>query len=156
MNAAYHWLNTTENEIIYNPDTTVQNTYIGSAEQQATSVVTDTNQNCYEGEAGCYSIYGFEVRLLSMFHLGLHDADRCLVSARYIYYYVVRGPLLIASSLLTFRLRKCVHNMDSQQPDCLDAQCSWHGCRYCHSNFSAPNITRTYGTCALCLVLVYI
>ena len=28
--------------------------------EQATSVVTETDQNCYTGETGCFSIYGFE------------------------------------------------------------------------------------------------
>ncbi|KAH7930678.1 glycoside hydrolase family 16 protein [Leucogyrophana mollusca] len=60
FNAGYIWQNTSQNEVINNPSISVQNTYIGGVEQQATSVVTDTNQNCYEGETGCYSVYGFE------------------------------------------------------------------------------------------------
>lgn len=28
--------------------------------QQATSVVTEIDQDCYEYETGCFSIYGFE------------------------------------------------------------------------------------------------
>lgn len=36
------------------------NTFKGSVTQQATSVVTSTDRNCYEGNGGCYSVYGFE------------------------------------------------------------------------------------------------
>ncbi|KAF8450630.1 glycoside hydrolase family 16 protein [Boletus edulis BED1] len=60
FNAGYIWQNTSANEVIANPTISVQNTYTGSVLQQATSVVTETNQLCYEGESGCYSIYGFE------------------------------------------------------------------------------------------------
>ncbi|KAI0783603.1 beta-glucan synthesis-associated [Abortiporus biennis] len=60
FNAGYIWLNTSENEIIPNPSLSKQNTFIGSATQQATSVITYTDQNCYEGNTGCFSVYGFE------------------------------------------------------------------------------------------------
>lgn len=60
FNAGYIWKNTSENEIIPNPSLTALNTYIGGVEQQATSGVTTTNQGCYEGETGCFSVYGFE------------------------------------------------------------------------------------------------
>ncbi|OSX59472.1 glycoside hydrolase family 16 protein [Postia placenta MAD-698-R-SB12] len=60
FNYGYLWFNTSENEIIPDPTISKQNSYIGGVLQQATSVVTDTNPNCYEGETGCYSIYGFE------------------------------------------------------------------------------------------------
>ncbi|KAG2156292.1 glycoside hydrolase family 16 protein [Suillus clintonianus] len=60
FNAGYIWKNTSDNEIIPNPSITVLNTYIGGVEQQATSAVTNTNQGCYEGETGCFSVYGFE------------------------------------------------------------------------------------------------
>lgn len=66
FNAGYIWKNTSANEVIVDPSISVQNTYIGSVLQQATSVVTDTNQACYEGETGCYSIYGFEVGHVSI------------------------------------------------------------------------------------------
>lgn len=49
--------------IITNTSGSVQNTYIGGSGQQATSVVTETDQNCYEKDAGCFSVYGFEVRV---------------------------------------------------------------------------------------------
>ncbi|KIM68922.1 glycoside hydrolase family 16 protein [Scleroderma citrinum Foug A] len=60
FNAGYIWQNTSQNEVIRDPTISVQNTYIGSVLQQATSVVTTTDPNCYEGTGGCFSIYGFE------------------------------------------------------------------------------------------------
>ncbi|KAJ8597400.1 glycoside hydrolase family 16 protein [Rhizopogon salebrosus TDB-379] len=60
FNAGYIWQNTSNNEVIPNPSITVQNTYIGGVQQQATSVLTNTNPNCYEGETGCFAVYGFE------------------------------------------------------------------------------------------------
>ncbi|EPQ59119.1 glycoside hydrolase family 16 protein [Gloeophyllum trabeum ATCC 11539] len=62
FNAGYIWANTSENEVIVDPSISQQNSFIGSATQQATSVVTATNQVCYEYEQGCYSIYGFEYK----------------------------------------------------------------------------------------------
>ncbi|KAF8755074.1 Glycoside hydrolase family 16 protein [Rhizoctonia solani] len=38
------------------------NTFIGNEWQQTTSVVTNTNQNCYTQEGGCFSTYGFEYK----------------------------------------------------------------------------------------------
>lgn len=61
FNAGYVWENTSANEVIPDPSISVQNTYTGSVLQQATSVVTETNQSCYDALSGCYSIYGFEV-----------------------------------------------------------------------------------------------
>ncbi|PIL37320.1 hypothetical protein GSI_01013 [Ganoderma sinense ZZ0214-1] len=60
FNHAYIWQNTSANEIITDPTISNQNTFKGSVTQQATSVVTDTDPNCYEYETGCFSIYGFE------------------------------------------------------------------------------------------------
>ncbi|KAI6152245.1 glycoside hydrolase family 16 protein [Pisolithus tinctorius] len=60
FNAGYLWKNTSLNEIIRDPTISTHNTYIGSVLQQATSVVTTTDQDCYEGTSGCFSIYGFE------------------------------------------------------------------------------------------------
>jgi len=60
FNHGYIWENTTDNMIIPNPSISSQNTFIGSSTQQATSVVTETNQGCYEQDLGCYSVYGFE------------------------------------------------------------------------------------------------
>ncbi|KAF9056531.1 glycoside hydrolase family 16 protein [Panaeolus papilionaceus] len=60
FNEAYQWFNTSSNLII--PDTTnsFMNTYLGGAFQQATSVVTENNQSCYELTGKCFSTYGFE------------------------------------------------------------------------------------------------
>lgn len=60
FNAGYLWQNTSQNEIIYNSTISSPNLYLGSVLQQATSVVTNTEHNCYEGTGGCFSIYGFE------------------------------------------------------------------------------------------------
>lgn len=38
------------------------NDFIGGPTQQATSVITQTDQNCYEGSTGCFSVYGFEYK----------------------------------------------------------------------------------------------
>ncbi|KAJ7489436.1 beta-glucan synthesis-associated [Mycena latifolia] len=60
FNAAYVWTNTSDNLIIPNNTISVLNSYIGGAFQQATSVVTQTNQLCYELLDNCFSVYGFE------------------------------------------------------------------------------------------------
>lgn len=62
FNHGYIWENTTQNLIIANPSISSLNTYIGSETQQATSVVTNTNPECYEQDQGCYSVYGFEYK----------------------------------------------------------------------------------------------
>lgn len=65
FNAGYEWFNTTSNPtnlIIPNSDITTLNPYIGGAFQQATSGVTETDQDCYELTQGCFSIYGFEYK----------------------------------------------------------------------------------------------
>jgi beta-glucanase (GH16 family) len=60
FNDAYVWFNTSDNLIIADPDISVLNSYIGGGFQQATSVVTQTNQQCYELLENCFSVYGFE------------------------------------------------------------------------------------------------
>ncbi|KAJ3009359.1 hypothetical protein NUW54_g2808 [Trametes sanguinea] len=62
FNHGYIWQNTSEYEIIADPSISYQNTFIGSVTQQATSVVTETDPLCYEYDAGCFSIYGFEYK----------------------------------------------------------------------------------------------
>jgi len=62
FNHRYIWENTTDNMYIADPTMSQLNTYIGSVTQQATSVVTQTDQNCYEGGTGCFSVYGFEYK----------------------------------------------------------------------------------------------
>ena len=70
-------MNTSDNLKIYDPDVTVLNPYHGGeyayaiaggllkqlfagAYQQTTSGLSLTDQNCYELDKGCYSVYGFE------------------------------------------------------------------------------------------------
>jgi hypothetical protein len=63
FNAGYRWGDTPDNLIIGNPAISTQNTYIGGPNQQATSVISVTDQNCYEvGGTGCFSVYGFEYK----------------------------------------------------------------------------------------------
>lgn len=63
FNAGYVWNNDTANMIIRNSSITRQNSFTGSITQQATSVVTKTNQDCYELEQGYFSIYAFEASI---------------------------------------------------------------------------------------------
>jgi beta-glucanase (GH16 family) len=63
FNDKYVWLNTSENLIIPNTSISALNSYIGGDLQQASSVVTDTNQDCYElSGQPCYATYGFEYK----------------------------------------------------------------------------------------------
>lgn len=60
FNIKYQWQNTSDNLMIVDPTVSVLNTYLGGAYQQASSVVSKTNQACYELHTGCLAIYGFE------------------------------------------------------------------------------------------------
>ncbi|KXN90601.1 Beta-glucan synthesis-associated protein KRE6 [Leucoagaricus sp. SymC.cos] len=62
FNHAYIWDNSSQNMIIADPTISRQNTFVGSATQQATSVTTNTDLNCYEFSGSCFSIYGFEYK----------------------------------------------------------------------------------------------
>ncbi|KAF5389561.1 hypothetical protein D9757_004144 [Collybiopsis confluens] len=62
FNHAYIWENTTENLIIYDSATTILNSYAGGAFQQATSCVSETAQECYQLESGCFATYGLEYK----------------------------------------------------------------------------------------------
>ncbi|EIN14050.1 beta-glucan synthesis-associated protein [Punctularia strigosozonata HHB-11173 SS5] len=62
FNAGYIWFNTSDNLIIPNASSSELNSYIGGVFQQATSVVTATDQGCYELEQDCFSVYGFEYK----------------------------------------------------------------------------------------------
>ncbi|KAH8835015.1 beta-glucan synthesis-associated protein [Flagelloscypha sp. PMI_526] len=63
FNEGYNWFNTSANLIIYDDTVSELNGYKGGAFQQATSVVSKTNQNCYEfGGTACFSIYGAEYK----------------------------------------------------------------------------------------------
>ncbi|EJU00032.1 glycoside hydrolase family 16 protein [Dacryopinax primogenitus] len=45
---------------LYNTGISEVNSYHGGVYQEAASVLTQTNQNCYTGNTGCFSTYGFE------------------------------------------------------------------------------------------------
>ncbi|KAL5530502.1 hypothetical protein ACEPAF_6760 [Sanghuangporus sanghuang] len=60
FNYAYEWFNTSSNMIIADTSISELNSYTGGVYQQASSVVTSTDQKCYSGGSGCFSIYGFE------------------------------------------------------------------------------------------------
>ncbi|KAJ7678230.1 glycoside hydrolase family 16 protein [Mycena polygramma] len=62
FNAGYVWFNTSDNLVIADPTISELNTYIGGAYQQATSVVSETNQGCYELTDGCMTVYGIEYK----------------------------------------------------------------------------------------------
>ncbi|THU97970.1 glycoside hydrolase family 16 protein [Dendrothele bispora CBS 962.96] len=62
-NKAYVWNNDTDNMFIRDPSNSIQNSFTGNVNQQATSVVTNTNPQCYEDSIDpCYSVYGFEYK----------------------------------------------------------------------------------------------
>ncbi|KAG5635587.1 hypothetical protein H0H81_010733 [Sphagnurus paluster] len=61
FNAEYSWFNTSDNLIITDPNT-VQNPYQGGVFQQTTSGLALTNQDCYEFNAGCFTVYGFQYK----------------------------------------------------------------------------------------------
>jgi hypothetical protein len=60
FNQGYLWDNTTDTMSITDLSISYLNDFVGTVTQQATSVVTETNQDCYEGATGCFSVYGFE------------------------------------------------------------------------------------------------
>ena len=47
---------------IYDATVSSLNLYRGSVYQEAASVVSITDQNCYEGNTACFSVYGFEYK----------------------------------------------------------------------------------------------
>ncbi|KAJ7487429.1 beta-glucan synthesis-associated protein [Mycena galericulata] len=60
FNNEYIWFNTSQNLIIPDATNSTLNGYIGGAFQQATSVVTQTDQTCYQLLESCFAVYGFE------------------------------------------------------------------------------------------------
>ncbi|KAG8701814.1 hypothetical protein FRC11_011880, partial [Ceratobasidium sp. 423] len=62
FNAAFVWDNSSANLIISDGANSKLNTFVGNEWQQTTSVVTNTNQNCYTQTGGCFSTYGFEYK----------------------------------------------------------------------------------------------
>ncbi|KAF8708027.1 Beta-glucan synthesis-associated protein (SKN1), partial [Rhizoctonia solani] len=61
FNAAFRWDNAT-NLVIYNQENSHLNTFIGNERQQTTSVITNTNQQCYTASGGCFQTYGTEYK----------------------------------------------------------------------------------------------
>ncbi|TFK56944.1 beta-glucan synthesis-associated protein [Heliocybe sulcata] len=62
FNAEYAWFNTSDNLIIPNTTATSLNSYMGGVFQQASSGVSQTDQQCYELTGGCFAVYGFEYK----------------------------------------------------------------------------------------------
>ncbi|SJK97250.1 related to KRE6-glucan synthase subunit [Armillaria ostoyae] len=62
FNHAYVWQNTSDNFYVRDPSISQLNTFTGNVEQQATSVVTNTDTECYEKTGGCFSTYAFEYK----------------------------------------------------------------------------------------------
>ncbi|KAG8708287.1 hypothetical protein FRC09_001334 [Ceratobasidium sp. 395] len=60
FNAAFVWDNSSTNLILADTTQSYLNTFVGNEYQQTTSVVTNTNQDCYTQGGGCFSTYGFE------------------------------------------------------------------------------------------------
>jgi len=63
FNARYEWFNTTSNLEIIDSEMSFLNTYKGGVYQQASSVVSYTNPDCYEKSgSGCFAVYGIEYK----------------------------------------------------------------------------------------------
>ncbi|KAG7451540.1 glycoside hydrolase family 16 protein [Guyanagaster necrorhizus] len=62
FNKGYVWDNSSDNLIIADSSISSLNSYIGGSYQQATSVVSETAQECYQLLTGCFSTYGFEYK----------------------------------------------------------------------------------------------
>jgi len=60
FNPYYYWVNNSNTYKIFDTENAAFNTYLGGVYQQATSTVVITDQDCYTGNTGCFSIYGFE------------------------------------------------------------------------------------------------
>ncbi|CEL61387.1 Beta-glucan synthesis-associated protein KRE6 OS=Saccharomyces cerevisiae (strain ATCC 204508 / S288c) GN=KRE6 PE=1 SV=2 [Rhizoctonia solani AG-1 IB] len=61
FNAEFRW-DIDENLVIYNHENSHLNTFTGNERQQTTSVVTNTNQQCYTASGGCFQTYGTEYK----------------------------------------------------------------------------------------------
>ncbi|KIY66706.1 glycoside hydrolase family 16 protein [Cylindrobasidium torrendii FP15055 ss-10] len=63
FNEGYIWDNSSANFDLVDPSISELNTYMGGSTQQATSVVSKTNQDCYQhGGTDCFAVYGFEYK----------------------------------------------------------------------------------------------
>ncbi|SJL10124.1 related to KRE6-glucan synthase subunit [Armillaria ostoyae] len=61
FNKGYVWDNSSDNLIIADSSISALNSYIGGSTQQATSVVSTANSECYQLSTGCYATYALEV-----------------------------------------------------------------------------------------------
>lgn len=62
FNHEFVWDNSSANFQITDPTVSALNSYLGSPLQQASSVVSTTDQGCYQDSTGCLSVYGFEYK----------------------------------------------------------------------------------------------
>ncbi|KAJ7120738.1 beta-glucan synthesis-associated protein-domain-containing protein [Mycena crocata] len=62
FNNEYKWFNTSDTLSIPDPTRSELNSYLGGAFQQASSVVTQTSQRCYQLLERCFEIFGFEYK----------------------------------------------------------------------------------------------
>jgi beta-glucanase (GH16 family) len=62
FNKEYVWDNSSTNLNIVDPTISTFNTYVGGPLQQASSVITKTDQDCYQLASGCFSVYGYEYK----------------------------------------------------------------------------------------------
>ncbi|KAG6821511.1 hypothetical protein H0H93_000020 [Arthromyces matolae] len=99
FNRAWIWDNSSTNMIVTSPDISHLNTFIGSATQQATSVVTDTSQSCYELNDACFSVYAFEYKA------GYDDAYITWVSEN-VTSWTLNGPGIGADSTVDISARE--------------------------------------------------
>ncbi|KAK7032976.1 GH16 domain-containing protein [Favolaschia claudopus] len=60
FNKAYHWDNSSANLFIADLSLSHQNDFSGNAFQEATSIVSTTNQSCYQLLDQCFDVNGFE------------------------------------------------------------------------------------------------
>ncbi|KAF7360596.1 GH16 domain-containing protein [Mycena venus] len=60
FNAGYNWDNSSDNMQVVDFTLSHQNSFSGGVYQQATSVVSTTNQSCYQLTDQCYDVNGFE------------------------------------------------------------------------------------------------
>ncbi|KAK7044475.1 GH16 domain-containing protein [Favolaschia claudopus] len=60
FNKGYHWDNSSVNLILADLSLSHQNSFSGNNFQEAASVVSTTNQSCYQHTDQCFSVHGFE------------------------------------------------------------------------------------------------
>jgi len=95
--------------------------------QQTTSGLSTTNQDCYELEQGCFSVYGFEYKP------GWNK---------------FRLPAPGAKTLVFFvsQLRQRLYYLDQQWSCSLDDNGLWNGSRHANRDIGATHTSRANGT----------